>query len=295
MKPKIMSIGVLLFLALLAVSVQSFGIQTVNAGNYASGVFCPNTWSPAPPPNGAGDTANELWLSQQSCQYIHNYLDAHYDGYCYFYYGDIVPPNPPSAPYTVAPSTYYNTLVALEQSNNKVTIFSKGHCVPWWNSVHYALLCTDSTAQNPVVAPDNNIFLSTNQAKCRFDFIWHCGTARSYPVAPPYQDAYGYIGMPLAFAHNVAMTKYGNSGPAVFAGWNWASPQFETLIPQNTNWQYAQFATAVFYYMHYNPSWSLGYTLNYLARTIYGSADFLSCPLYNQLVVWGNMNMVLSY
>lgn len=41
MKPKIMSIGVLLILSLLAVSVPSIGIQTVNAANYASGVFCP--------------------------------------------------------------------------------------------------------------------------------------------------------------------------------------------------------------------------------------------------------------
>lgn len=289
MNLKTMSIGALLILSLLAVSVPSMGIQTVNAANYASGVFCPNNWSPQPPPEGAGDTATELLLSQQSCQYIHNYLDAHYDGYCYFYWGDTVPPNPPSNP-IVYSSTYYNTLVALEQNNNKVTIFSKGHCVPWGNGVHYKLLCTD----NPDAATDNSIFLATNQAKCRFDFIWHCGTARSYPVAPPYRDAYGYIGMPLAFTHNVAMTQYGSSGPCVYLGWNWASPQFENCIPQNTNWQWAQFAVGIFYYMHYN-GWSLRYTLDTMANWIYGSYDFLSSPLNNQLIVWGNMSMTLSY
>ncbi len=290
MKPKIMSIGAILILCLLSIPVLSMGIQTASATNYGAGVFCPNNWSPDPPPNGAGDTANELSLTQQSCQYIYNYLDAHYDGTCYFYYGDTTPPNPPSNP-RVYPSTYYNTLTTLEQSNNKVTVFSKGHCVPWGNGAHYELLCTD----NPDVATDNSIFLATNQAKCHFDFIWHCGTSRSYPVAYPYSDAYGYIGMPLAFTHRVDMTKYGTSGPAVYAGWDWTSPQFENRIPQNTNWQWAQFATAVFYYMHNNPTWSLGTTLNYLATTIYGSANFQSCPLNNQLVVWGNMNMVLSY
>lgn len=288
MKETRIAICALLLLGLLFGSA-SIGMQTVNAATYGAGVFCPNNYSSEPPPDGAGDTANELSLSKQTCQYIYNYLDAHYDGYCYFKYGDIVPPNPPSNP-RVYPSTYYNTLAALEQSNSKVTIFSKGHCVPWGNSVHYKLLCTD----NPDAATDNNIFLSTNQAKCRFDFIWHCTTARSYPVAPPYQDYYGYIEMPLAFTHRVDMTKYGSSGPAVYAGWNWLSPQFENKIPQNNNWQWAQFAKNIFYYMHYN-GWSLRGTLDTMAKWIYGSYDFLSSPLYNQLVVWGNMNMGLSY
>ncbi|MGD6809859.1 MAG: hypothetical protein ACQCN3_09195 [Candidatus Bathyarchaeia archaeon] len=289
MKTKIMSIGVLLILSLLSLPVLSLGIQPASAANYASGVFCPNNWSPAPPPDGAGDTGPELSLSQQACQYIHNYLNAHYDGVCYYYWGDTVPPNPPSNP-RVYPSTYLNTLTSLEQANNKVTIFSKGHCVPWGSGNHYKLLCTD----NPDAATDNDIFLATNQAKCKFDFIWHCGTARSYPVAPPYRDADGYIGMPLAFTHNVALTKYGSSGVAVFAGWDWRSPQFENPIPENTDWQWAQFATGVFYYMHNNPTWSLGYTLNYLSSQIYGTS-FQYSPLYNSLVVWGNMNMVLSY
>jgi hypothetical protein len=265
------------------------GMQNVNAATYGAGIFCPNNWSPEPPPNGAGDTGPELWLSNMSCYYIWSYLKAEYDGYCLWFSGDTVPPNPPSNP-TVTSSTYYNTLTLLENTNSKVTVFSKGHCVPWGNGVHYKLLCTD----NPDAATDNNIFLSTNQAKCRFDFIWHCGTAQSYPVAPPYQDNYGYIGMPLAFTHRVDMTKYGSSGPCVYVGWNWWSPRFIDPIPQNPNWQWAQFAVGIFYYKHYN-GWSLGYTLDTMANWIYGSYDFLSSPLYNDLVVWGNMNMHLSY
>jgi len=286
MKPKITVNVLLLILSVMSMGV--IGIKTVGAATYASGVFCPNNWSPEPPPYGAGDTANELWLSQQACQYIHNYLDAHYDGYCYFYWGDIEPPNPPSNP-IVYSSTYYNTLNTLVQSNSKVTIFSKGHYVPWGNGRHYKLLCTD----NPDAATDNNIFLSFDEPRCRFNFIWHCGTARSYPVTPPYRDEYGYIGMPLAFTHNVAMEKYGNSGPCVFLGWNWRSPQFENIIPENEEWQWAQFAVAFFYYMHYY-GWDVEFTLNQLSDWIYGTV-FEDSPLYNDLIVWGNMEMTLSY
>jgi hypothetical protein len=289
MKKARIAICMLLLLGLLGSVSQSIGIQIVNAATYGSGVFCPNNWKPLPLPNGAGDTDYELWLSQQSCLYIHNYLNAQYDGSSYYYYGDIVPPNPPSNP-RVYPSTYYNTLYALEQSNSKVTIFSKGHCVPWGNGIHYKLLCTD----DPDAATDNSIFLATNQAKCRFDFIWHCGTARSYPVAPPYQDYYGYIGMPLAFTHRIDMTKYGGSGPSVFLGWNWASPQFQDYITYvYPYWQWAQYAVAFYYYMHYYgfPVW---YTLEYLSNWIYGTY-FSNSPLHNALIVWGNMNMYLSY
>jgi hypothetical protein len=278
----------LLILSLLSLFVLSMGMQTANAGNYAAGVFCPNNWSPQPPPYGAGDTLNELLLSQQTCQTIYNYLNAHYDGYCYYYYGDLDPTQPPHSP-IVYSSTYYNTLTTLEQNNIKVTVFSKGHCVPWGSGVHYKLLCTD----NPDAATDASIFLATNQAKCKFDFIWHCGTARSYPVAPPYQDIDGHIGMPLAFTHRLDMTKYGSSGTAVYVGWDWRSPQFDEKILENQDWLWAGFAELIFYCMHYN-NWSLHYTLDILSQSIY-SVDFDQCPLYNSLIVWGNTNMYLSY
>ncbi len=287
MKKTRIAIRALLLLCLLSISVST-GMQTVNAATYGSGVFCPNNYKPLPPPNGAGDTPYELYFSKLSCQYIRDYLDAIYDGYCFFYWGDTDPINPPTSP-TVTSTTYYNTLDSLENYNSKVTIFSKGHCVPWGNGVHYKLLCT----VDPDAAPDATIFYHTNQAKCRFDFIWHCGTARSYPVAPPYRDYYGPIGMPLCFTHRVDMTKYGNSGPAVYLGWNLYSPQFEAEIPQNDDWQWAQFAVGFFYYMRYN-GWSVGYTLDYLSLGIYGNF-FVNSPLYNELVVWGNMNMDLTY
>ncbi|NLE06658.1 MAG: hypothetical protein GX638_17880 [Crenarchaeota archaeon] len=286
MKQKI-PLAVFLIMSLMFISLLSIEAQQVNA-TYAAGVFCPNNYSPDLPPYGAGDTANETLLSKNSTEYIFNYLDVHYDGICYFFYGDTDPINPPNSP-IVSSSDYYDTLITLEQNNDRVTIFSKGHCVPWGNGNHYKLLCT----ANPDAAPDNDIFLATNQAKCDFCFIWHCGTARSYPVAYPYRDSYGDIGMPFAFSHNLALSLYGSTGNNVYLGWNWTSPQFENAIPQNTNWCWAQFATAVFYYMH-NNAWSIGYTLDYISSIIYG-CSFLYSPLNSQLVVWGNMNMGLSY
>ena len=89
------------------------------------------------------------------------------------------------------------------------------------------------------------------------------------------------------------MTKYGSSGQYVYIGWNWESYQFEDTIPQNQYWQWAQFATAIFYYMHYN-YWDLQYTLNQLSLSIYGTY-FSNSPLYNDLIVWGNMGMSLYY
>jgi hypothetical protein len=285
---KTLTISVLLLLCLLLVSAfQSIGINFVSAAEYGAGVFCPNNYSPDPFPYGAGDTEDELILSQLSLDYINDYLHTLYDGYVFYYWGD-TDPDPPRSP-TVTSSTYYNTLNSLQNYNSKVTVVSKGHCVPWGDGNHYKLLCT----VNPDAAYDSTIWDYTGQCKTRFNFIWHCGTARSYPVSIYYIILYGPKGMPLCFTHNVAMSKYGGSGPCVFAGWDYQSPQFENKIPENDYWQWAQFAVGVFYYMRYY-GWSLGTTLNQLSYWIYG-VPFNYCPLYNDLVVWGNMNMVLTY
>jgi hypothetical protein len=99
--------------------------------------------------------------------------------------------------------------------------------------------------------------------------------------------------MPFCFTHNLGMTQYGNSGPCVFIGWDWTSPQFENTDPQNNYWQWAQIATAIFYYMHYN-YWSLSTTLDQLSLSVYGTY-IANIRLYNDLVVWGNMDMALYY
>jgi hypothetical protein len=286
---KNMLVSMFLICCMLSVTFLAVGVQSASAANYGAGVFCPNNWQPATFPNGAGDTPRELEISQEMCQLIYNYLNSYYDGTCYYYYGSLDYNQSPRNP-AVTGSTYNNTLRTLEQNNNKVALFSKGHCTPWGNSNHYKLMGTEDTE----AAKDNDIFLATNKARTQFAFIWHCGTALSYPVAAPYQDAYGYIGLPLAFTHNTAMTKYGTSGQAMYLGWIYRSPQFNDDIPQNTAWKYANFAEKVYWFMHKNPTWSLQYTLNYLSNAIYGK-NFNQCPLYNDLIVWGNMNLTISY
>jgi hypothetical protein len=108
----------------------------------------------------------------------------------------------------------------------------------------------------------------------------------------PYYDADGYIGLPFCFTHNVAMTEYGDTGPCVYLGWDWLSPQFESLTPQNPNWNYAEFACYFFDLMH--AGGTVTYALNGVSMAIYGT-PFPACPDYNSLIVLGNQNMPLTY
>lgn len=283
MKLKATTIGALLLLSVLVIS--AIGVNTVSAYQ-GSAVFCPNRYIPTYPP---GDTENEIVLSTQTCYYIAGFLWEHYyPGDSYFMFGD-----PLWGQYSpIIPASYTIILDALESSSDKVTVFSKGHCTPWgYNYQHYQLLCTfesDGAARDSI-----HIWPGTDQGKCRFDFIWHCGTALSYPLSPPYTDIDGPIGMPFCFTHNVGMTKYGSSGNYVYAGWIYDSPQFENTIPENGYYIWADFALSIFYYMHYY-NWNLRDTLNNLSWWTYGT-DFYGSPLYNDLVVWGNMDMSLYY
>lgn len=291
MKLKATSIGAILLLSILVISTaSSIGVGTVSAYQ-GSGVFCPNRYIPSYPP---GDTPDEIVLSTQACYYIAGYLYEHYyPGLSYFMFGD-----PLWGQYSpMVPESYSIILDDLEAYSDSVTVFSKGHATPWgstdnywpWDAGdHYQLLCTFE----PDAAQDTDeIFYGTDQGKCRFNFIWHCGTANSYPLVYGLTDSDGYIGMPYCFTHNNGMSLYGGSGSHVFLGWNWLSPQFENTIPQNNYWQWAQYGVGIYYYMHYY-GWNLYTTLNDLSWQIYGT-DFFYSPLYNDLIVWGNMNMYL--
>jgi hypothetical protein len=283
MKLKAIIIGALLLLSILSISaVPSIGISLVSAYQ-GSGVFCPNNYVPDQWP---WDTPDEVIFSTQCCYYISTYLTNHYyGGQNLFVYGDpiwySVPP--------VTASTYMDYLDYLEDYSDAVTIFSKGHCTPWgYGGMYRQLLCTyDEVARDSI-----EIYPHTDQFKCRFDFIWHCGTANTYPYWPPFPPD-GPPGMPFAFTHNIGMTEYGYSGPCVFVGWDYDSPQFYNVIPDHYPWQWGQLAVGIFYYMH-TYYLDLGYTLNYMANQIYGN-DFEYTPLYNDLIVWGNMDMALYY
>ncbi|MEM2082062.1 MAG: hypothetical protein QW744_07335 [Candidatus Bathyarchaeia archaeon] len=283
MKLKVIATGTLLLLSILvALLVQCIVIDTVNA-YYGAGVFCPNNYISNQWP---WDTPDEINFSTTCCWYISAYLFSHYyPGQVYYKYGDPFDNDP-----IVTPDTYMDCLDYLEEQYSAVTVFSKGHCSPWgYGGLYRRLHCTI----NGTYARDSiEIYPHTDQFKCRFNFIWHCGTTNSYPYWPPFPPD-GPPSMPFAFTHNLGMTEYGNSGSCVFAGWDYASPQFYTVIPDHYPWQWGQLAVAVFYYMHYN-YWSLGYTLNYLSNLIYG-VNFNQSPLYNELIVLGNMDMPLNY
>jgi len=280
------TIGVLVLLSIIAASVPlSIGIQTVNA-YHGAGVFVPNNYIEDQWP---WDTPDEIDFSTTCGWYIYSYLFVHYwNGLgtpVYYKYGDPFDYNP-----VVTPNTYMDMLDWLEDHSDKVTIFSKGHCSAWgYGYIYRRLHCTiDYTYARDSI----EIYPHTDQFKCRFNFIWHCGTTNTYPYWPPFPPD-GPPSMPFAFTHNLGMTEYGHSGPCVFAGWEWVSPQFFNVIPDHYPWQWGQLAVGVFYYMH-NNYWSLGVALNYLSNLIYG-VSFDSSPLYNDLMVLGNMDMTLNY
>jgi hypothetical protein len=277
------TIGVLLLLSIIAVSVPlSIGIQTVNAYRGA-GVFCPNNYVPNQFPF---DTPEEVEFSTTCCYYIWVYHFWHYyPGPVIYKYGDPFDYDP-----NVTPQTYMDTLDYLEDYSSKVAIFSKGHCSSWgYYSLYRQLFCTEWGA----FARDSiEIFPHTDKFKCRFNFIWHCDTVASYPYYPPFPPD-GPPSLPLAFTHNLGMKKYGNSGPCVFAGWDWVSPQFFDTIPYHETWQWGQFAVGIYYYLHYGYQ-SLRQSLDTLSNMIWGD-DFDNSPYYNKLVVFGNMDMTLNY
>ncbi|MDI9578282.1 MAG: hypothetical protein QM398_09135 [Thermoproteota archaeon] len=284
MKLKAITIGAILLLSILVISaVPAIGINSVKA-DYGSATFCPNNSVEGL------DTDNELYVStvitSEIAYYIYSYYGSYYN---YFFYGTEQSP--------IYPSDYSWALNTLQDNCDKITFFSKGHCTPWgYASQHYQLLCTLSDENNDHQAKDAiHIFPYTDEFECRLTFLWHCATARSYPIPPPYYDPDGPCGMPFCFTHNVGMTKYGTSGWAVFLGWNWQSPQFESEIPYqypDYNWTFGHFA--YFYYQLMAYGYSVNGALEELSWFFYNT-DFQNCPLYNSLIVWGNGNMNLGY
>jgi hypothetical protein len=289
MKLKVSITGALLVLTIIVISVGSIGINVVSAYQGAA-VACPNKYIHDQWP---WDTPDEIEFSTHCCYYIYSYLDEHYDpGPVAIRYGDPIWYTQPP----VTAQTYMDGLDYLEANADAATIVSKGHGTPWgYGGIYRKLLCTYGDAARDSIEIYPHTGQQPGQFKCRFNFIWHCGSANTYPYYPPWPPD-GPPGLPFAFTHNVGMDKYGdydNSGSRVFVGWNWVSPQFFNVIPDHAPWQWGQLAVAIFNYMHYDEL-SLRDTLENLSLDIYGTY-FVDSPLYNDLIVWGNMDMTLDF
>jgi hypothetical protein len=281
-------ISVLLLMSLLILSgFGSLFIQNAKADDYGYAVFNPNCVIEDV------DSTNEVYYTNVICGYIYDMLDSFYVGgtHHYWFYGSEQQP--------VHPSNYSDILETLQDYCDWVTVFSKGHCVPWGYAWHHReLLGTLSSFDPPngeQVKDSVDIWPHTDggyPSKNRFSFIWHCGTADMYPLSPPYEDIDGPIGMPFCFTHNVAMNYYGTSGSYAYLGWNGTSPQFDCLIPDQAwqGWYWSHFAYYFFYWaVQYNSIWA---TLNELSWEIYGN-NFQFTPLNGYLIVWGNRDMYL--
>lgn len=265
-KKIIESFLLLSLLFLLTPSINS----SVFAYEGGTAVFCPNTYIPYPE---GPDTENELYVSYQTCYYISNFLSNYGNNDLNYYRHDE----------QVGEYTWGAYLYTLKSNTDYATIFSKGHNVQNWNPNHYMLLDNDA---GDGATDSNHIWSYTSNNENYFVFIWHCGTAQSYPSS---QDAYGWYGMPYAFTQNNNMNYYGTTGDYIYMGWDWYSPQFETEITwQNPdlNWTYAHYAYFFFDYMtNGNSVWT---SLALVSDDI-GSTTFGGSGLYGDLVCYGNV------
>lgn len=290
---RLIKISALLLLGILTFSVSSsFLIKSAKADECGWGVFLPNNVI-------AGvDSEHEVYYSTVICNEICWMLYYYYTTYHYSWYYQVACGSQQDP---IHPGDYSTALDNLQTNNDKVTFFSKGHCVPWGYSYwHRELLCTLASfnPDNGEEAKDSyDIWPYTGEFKNRFSFIWHCGTADQYPQGPPYQDPYGLkYGMPFCFTHNMAMDYYGSSGSYVYLGWISTSPQFDCFIPYQTEgtvWWF-HFAYYFFYSLIYEQYLSVMDALNILSNWIWDE-PFNESPYYGHLIVWGNGNMGLSY
>lgn len=247
-------------------------LTTVYAYDGGTAVFCPNNVVEEL------DTTYEIWLSTQTCDAIHDMISAYGDNDLNYFYLN-----------STSNLRWGLTINTLKTNTNHATIFSKGHCVPWGDDNippygtgdHFALLDHDGD-----YAEDNDhIYAYSSGNENYFVFIWHCGTALSYPSA---EDDDGYYGMPYAFTRDNDMDWYGSSGDYVVMAWDWQSPQFESQVSwqyPNYNWTYAHYAYLVFDYLC--DGYSIGESVNYVSWYL-GTCSFYDSGEWGELIGWGN-------
>ena len=228
------------------------------------------------------DTSNEIWLSEQTANYIVSVLNSKYPIFDYRN--------------SACTDSNFKTILTSLQSYDKAVIYSKGHrdATYFGGYSHYGLAMNNAATGGTVW--DYDIYTRTS-SKNTHTFIWHCETA--IPLTNPSNDTYGCRQLQRAFTHNYNIPLWGTSGSQVYLGWtnnvpqyNYpltaGSPQYEWNI--NYNYNYAQVASVYYYYMGQNYATSAA--LISMSNMIYGTS-FQNTDLGNWLEVYGNMNAKL--
>ena len=266
MKRKAVIIGVLLLLSVLVASApQLFGEKTVKALN-AAVIYTPNYWV------GGVDYGDELTYTSQCANTIMNLFSTYGYNYGWLY----------NCQNSYATASSYSSHTQYAESHyDKVAVFSKGHCVPfgadnrapWGVGDHFKLL--DHYGNG--VRDSYEIYPYT-QGKHRFVYLWHCGTAFSYPTS---YDGDGYTGMAYCWTRDNGMSLYGyssSSGTHVFIGFCNYSHQYRDPTGYGGH-DYGYFVVRVFTYLlqyHYSVSTSL----DRASQDAFGQSSFTGTALY---------------
>jgi len=254
-------------------------LQLISANSVSayvgSAVFCPNNFQPSI------DTEDELELAEATCTYIRSMLANRYTTGTYYAFNE-----------DCDVYTYCSILATLKDSIiiDETVVFSKGHRgLPYSGYPHYNINHISLLDHYGSDIKDHSHIYERTSSKNTFTFIWHCESAEKYQTHTIPVDNIGYYGMPYCWTHNQHMICYGDSGDIAFLGWVNGSPQFETTA--EGTWNYAYVAYLFWYYM------CEGYTvegaLDEIADVVFGDASYLTSPLRDWLVLWGDRTMEL--
>ena len=264
----------LISLLILMVAATT-GIQAVKASNAAL-LFTPNYIS--------GDPPGEASYSDSVANMVYYYFYTYGSNYAYTY-------NCEDSAATV--SNYMSCLSYAQNNFYNSVIYSKGHEVPFGDGNHYEIL--DHNAADLTDYPD--VFDSTG-ASDRFVFLWHCGTAMSYPTWWDTWNGGGYPGMAFDFTHDNSMSHNGygsgaDTGVYVFLGFIYYSQEYLTGTSYQS-YNYGDFVTIFYQYLlqyHY----SVSSALDAAAILTLGSSNFGNSALHTGIVTGGVCGTYDSY
>jgi len=250
---------------MLASTQQFFGIITAQASN-AAVLYAPNYWV-----DGV-DYGDELTYTSQCVNSIMSLFCTYGYNYGWIY-------NCQNTYATV--SAYCSNTQYAESNYDKCAIFTKGHIAPWGADQRPPSGCGDHFAlldhYGNRVRDCYEVFPNT-QGKHRFAWIWHCGTAFSYPS---WQDGDGWTGMPYCWTRNPSMALqgyYSNTGSHVYLGFCYYSHQFRDPTGYAGH-DYGYFAVRVFTYLlqyHY----SVSTALDLASQDAFNQPSYTGTPLF---------------